>query len=388
MTPRIVLLPQQRQPRSTNSKRYHKDELQLDDENNKSCTKPITNSQSTTSTTSEGLSYEQRLENAKAIAQSFILNAAATAVTSSNNNVNSCYTHYYHTYEYKSVIDVPWYQRKLQLARLKNWEYIQNMDANVIRCMIQVQQQQQQQNSISSSLSSSSSQYLHNNNNNNNEEECLLRDRMFGTSGIGSHVRTGTTDSTNSSQRQQSSSNDNNDVDTNQARNNKRKKRRHHHYNSVYIEGMNLGMNMNTNTNDTTTAATCSAAIIKYVESLFIPWGDVVSNGTQLLFPNNTYDTTATATATACIVPYRTEQGMCNAIQHMNGATLEDGSVIRVTRAIISSSSTNDSRYATTDNDITINYNYDNSNNDEKKDDMDKKKEKEERLDDFFSSLL
>ena len=169
MTPRIVLLPQQRQPRSTNSKRYHKDELQLDDENNKSYTKPITNSQSTTTTTSEGLSYEQRLENAKAIAQSFILNAAAAAtvtVTSSNNNVNSCYTHYYHTYEYKSVIDVPWYQRKLQLARLKNWEYIQNMDANVIRCMIQVQQQQQQ-NSISSShpasSSASSSQYVQQN---------------------------------------------------------------------------------------------------------------------------------------------------------------------------------------------------------------------------------
>ena len=277
----------------------------------------------------ECLSYEERLANARAIAQKF----AQQAGNHPDNGI-------YNTCNYKSAIDTPWFQRKLHLALIKNYEYVYQKDTASIQQLIQVQQQQQQQSYESTSIPS-----------NHTEKQAMLN-RMYGTSGIGSHLR----ESLCNNEHIQSS------INTAPKPKTKRKPRH-----SIYIQGLNSQV-----TTDQSLESDTS-----YIDQLFSPFGKIIN--VQQFFHSG-----------AVIVSYDNEQSMQNAIAHMNGATMSSGHILSVSMAKSSSSGSNKQHEDINDN---VGSKIHPSSMDIKEGDRIEQKENEEEgnlgdsLDDFFSSL-
>ena len=142
------------------------------------------------------LSYEQRLANAKAIAQKFmetkgVAGTIRTTSTSSSYTVTSG-TYGYHIqkrqegddnacrmgmvggYSYKSVRDVPWFRNKLRRALLKNFEYVHSKDAEALRLQLDIISRQEEQDKKKAAAVLEHA-----------KKRELALDRMYGQSGIG-----------------------------------------------------------------------------------------------------------------------------------------------------------------------------------------------------------
>ncbi len=145
------------------------------------------------------LSYEQRLANAKAIAQKFMetkgmAGTIRTASTSSSYTVTSG-TYGYHIqkrqegddgdedacrmgmvggYSYKSVRDVPWFRNKLRRALLKNFEYVHSKDAEALRLQLDIISRQEEQDKKQAAAVLEHA-----------KKRELALNRMYGQSGIG-----------------------------------------------------------------------------------------------------------------------------------------------------------------------------------------------------------